>query len=1371
MKQANREAPTSVEAAEANMRTDTVTRILMSPSEKPTLAQARPWRGALVAVAAALLVVAPALRPATAAPLSLSQSPLFLANPVKNHIMMIVDDSGSMDSEVLLPTNDGAAWWHTGDQRFNGRDRTDTDLGSSDATLNFNSAGGANATWKKYVYLFPNGATGGSSSGHRQYADAGNDHYGIPPFPAFAWARSYEYNRMYFNPAKTYDPFAGYGGTTFGNSSETAARVDPIYPASPSTSSKTIVDLVTTSAANNPASGWCGTDEGFYLQPGMTIPAGTEYCAIGSATWFTAGAGGVTIATEGAYGIKYYPATFYLKDGTALPTGYDYTATPDASARGPDGTTVLKRYEIKSANFGSVSAYNAAIRNFANWFTYYRKRHIATRAGIGHGFAGLGNLRTGVFAINNRVAVTSYDLDVTLERNSFFQSLYNIATSGGGTPNRQALDHAGSQYQRTNTGAPIKWACQQNFAMLLTDGFATVDTSSGVGNVDGQVDGTHTPPWTGVAPYTDSYSDTIADIAMKYYITPLSALTPTNSVPTNSEDPNKQPHMVTFGIGLGLKGDIYNNTVGGIFYDSTAKAIANPPTWVDPTTARHPMQVDDLYHATINSRGDMLNAATADEVRTRIRDALDKIAARTASSSALAVNAQTVSGTTRLYQARFDSKDWSGDVVAYQLNGLGAPTPVSPTAAQKVDAQNWNSGRIIITYANNQALPNCTGGTTVTEGGVPFRWDTAKLSGNQVCALNITPGGSTQDALGSDRLEYLRGNAALEGTAPTQFRKRDYKLGDFIDSAPVFLGAPVVLPNVEPSSPHATFRASKAGRTPMIYVGSNDGMLHGFDSNTLEEKIAYVPSMVFGKLNMLTGQNYSHLYFVDGQIAVGDAYGKFVPPGCGTTACWRSVLVGGLGAGGKGYFALDATDPANFTEANADKLALWEFRYLRDDDGDTVFETDPDLGYSFAKPVIIRVGDDEAGSGNPTWAVIFGNGYNSDYERAYLYVVNAINGKLIRKIMLPDKDLDVTSPSQALPPDDISYGAGVKPRYANGLSSPAVVDSNGDLIADYVFAGDLVGNLWKIDLTGNNKANWGSFYKNGSAPVPLYRAIDGTTRLAITQAPSVGLHPAGLGGFFAFFGSGRYIATSDNNPTTAPVHAFHGVWDRNTAASRSVGGSQKSAVEPARLRQQTITETTTSEGIEVRTLTNKAIDVWTDTGGSCNPLSGTSRCMGWITNLLSSTTANKGEKSITDSVLIGGGVPRVVFTTLVPSSDPCQFGGFGWLMELDQTTGGQLLDAVIDVNFDGAIDNKDKVGTTPVGGVKIGGGIPSAVTLIGLPPGGGGGGGGGGPMPPCPTGMDCWLKPSNNTSGTPTPPTLNSAPGGTLGRQSWRQLK
>src|SRR5690606_27612071 len=257
--------------------------------------------------------------------------------------------------------------------------------------------------------------------------------------------------------------------------------------------------------------------------------------------------------------------------------------------------------------------------------------------------------------------------------------------------------------------------------------------------------------------------------------------------------------------------------------------------------------------------------------------------------------------------------------------------------------------------------------------------------------------GNVVDSKGSQRLDYLRGVRTGEGTT---FRQRSGVLGDFYSSTPAVVSGPRYLIDfsnrLEGNTAYSTFAQSIAERRPRIYVGGNDGMLHGFNANTGVEEFAFIPTEVFHKLNKLTGANYSHEFYVDGPPVVADVFN-------GTE--WRTILVGTLKAGGKSIFALDVTTPG-------EEELLWEFN-----DSDLPDDAEARMGYSFSQPTIARLH-------TGTWAVVFGNGYesaNNTNGKAALFIVDAMEGTLLKSL-------------------EVSGVEGV----ANGLSTPKLGDYNGD---------------------------------------------------------------------------------------------------------------------------------------------------------------------------------------------------------------------------------------------------------------------------------------------------------------------------------------
>jgi len=1174
---------------------------------------------------------------AAPAPLVLTDQPLFLTSGVKPNIIMAVDDSSSMDGELLLPDNDGAAWWRTSagggcPQGFVGCG-TDgaTDIADSGRT-NFNYAGGADATWKKYVYLFPNG----TGDGARTLSDSTNDHFAIPPLGAFAWTRSPQFNSAYFNPAETYTPWQSYGGKTFVDAPPATAPTDPTKGSLTFdlTSDRMSASSVAAAAACSGTSPALTTNHQFRMYPGMVIPKDTCYRVAGGGDWkiaatdLTIGAGTenlstlVTPTTGAGIGvaIRYFPATFYLKSGTALPTGFGWSGTTTAGT-GPAGETLVG-YEIKSANFSSTAAYDAAIKNFANWWTYYRKRHEATRAGIGSAFSEIKSTRVATFTINNRSTVTMRDIDVTSDRNTFYSTVYGYVGDGG-TPNREAVYHMGGQFNRgpTDSGRPITHACQKNFGILFTDGFSNASTPSAVGNVDSGMG----------SPFADTVSNTMADYATYFYSNPLRTDLTAGQVPVSANcsvlpvdkriDCVKDLHMNFFAVTLGTKGLIYDvNTA------QTNDPFANPPTWPTTFKDRNPSAVDDLWHATLNTRGEMLNAKTPKDIGIQLSSVLRTIADRSASASAASVNSGSISSDTRIYQARFNSAGWTGQLLAYPLSATGDLQTLQWDASD-TDKMPAAAARKIITV-NSDRKP------------VAFTW--ATLDATRKAQLN------SDETL----LNYLRGDGTNEGTTSGKFRTRrdgdgPNKLGDIVSSSPLFVGRPSFRyrDSLESTAKYSTFVSQQdelSERTPIVYVGANDGMLHGFNASTGAETFAFIPSPVFGRLKNLAAQNYSHEFFVDGPPSMGDAF---------FGGAWHTVVVGGLNKGGKGIYALDVTNTPTLANAedktNPSAIVLWEFTETED----------ADLGLTYSQPSIVKLR-------NGRWAAVFGNGYNSTTGKAVLYIVDISNGSLIAKF-----DTGVTAPTD---------GA-----WYNGLSTPSLVDIDGDRVVDYAYAGDLYGNMWKFDLSSTDSTKWKIAYGSAGAWLPLFKATDGTNPQPITVRPEVARGPAGAG-VVVLFGTGKFLEESDKATTPVRVQSFYGIIDKNAGQ-----------VTRDQLVAQTILEETTVDPADpdgAGPLPDPpAVKV---RATSDTPVGAKS---GWYLDLQFKTNY-LAEKQVTNPIVRNG---NVIFTTVIPDSDPCKPGGTSFLMELSALSGARLETSAFDINNDGQFSAADNLIAVVVDGKTI----------------------------------------------------------------------
>ena len=644
----------------------------------------------------------------------------------------------------------------------------------------------------------------------------------------------------------------------------------------------------------------------------------------------------------------------------------------------------------------------------------------------------------------------------------------------------------------------------------------------------------------------------------------------------------------------------------------------------------------------------------------------DKASQPEASASAVATNSTTVKTESRVYQAKFSAADWSGQLLQYTLNDLTNPewdTGSKTTGKLKLNEQTPTS-RVIITKG--------------TSDGVAFRW--ANLTSAQQSSLNQNAAGTT-DTLGSSRVDYLR------GTEVTGFRTRTSRLGDIVNSNPLYVGPPAAGYSDVDHPGYLAFRTGLLTRKPMVYVGANDGMLHAvnaaLDFSTVvagvpatdagKEVLAYVPSMVFTNLSRLTDLKYNqtqnHRYFVDGSPMAADAY---------LNSAWTSVLVGGLGAGGRGFYALDITNPNNFTEANATSVLLWEFTQSNDADMGFAFNHPPAHDSGQAKQIVKMA--------NGKWAVIVGNGYNSSSGKAALFILFIEDG------------IDGTWGAS-------EYVKIVVDTSDNGLSTPTPVDSDGDGLVDTVYAGDLKGNLWKFlvgpgagtdsvaDAVTASTSTWRpAFSAVNCAPcTPLFSATDGGTgtpavvhQQPITWPPEVALHPQG--GKVVLFGTGRYLGEQDEESTG--IQTFYGIYD-NDPDGNPVSG--RSDLTPRTIGTQVVGTTTFRVS---------------QPGCGANPLPTcpvTSK--GWYADLPTARERMTGIPKLADE--------KIVFNTFIPSGGACSSGGTGWLMSQDFLTGGQPIARVFDTNSDTQINSSDVI----VAGIQIGAALAGSTLIRNTKPG------------------------------------------------------
>lgn len=622
---------------------------------------------------------------------------------------------------------------------------------------------------------------------------------------------------------------------------------------------------------------------------------------------------------------------------------------------------------------------------------------------------------------------------------------------------------------------------------------------------------------------------------------------------------------------------------------------------------------------------------------------LNNILKRSSSAASSSINSGSLNTQTRLYQVLFNSSDWTGSLLSFpiKMDGTIDVSGLGPNGslwdASILLGQTSATQRKILTFKPS------------SKKGIAFRWPSnsnspsaSELDSSQIQFINTSPDTGLADGLGQRRLNFIRGEQSYELANGGSFRNRNKILGDIVQSAPMYVGPPNQpyfdqwsgnAP--ENGSSYSNFKVQYKNRDSMIYVGANDGMLHAFNADTGTEQFAYIPSVVYKNLHKLSSQTYAHNYYVDGSPNVMDAY-------FGNS--WHTVLASGLNKGGQGVFALDVTSPTDVSEATANQNVLWEFSDL----------DDVDMGYSYSQPAIVR-------QANGEWVAIFGNGYNNNENdgrvsttgNAVLYVVRLSDGALLQKL---DTGRGVTQ-------DPTNSGL------PNGLATPAVVDLNGDFNADLIYAGDLQGNLWKLYWDSSTQ-NWRFATYGNAAPTPIFSARNAAnTAQPITVRPVVRKTTSGLQ---IYFGTGKYIEGSDKVTANAPTQSFYSIIDNlNISDSSGRVSSRNVLLQQTIMSEQTFSANSTS--YQVRITSNNSIN------GSHK---------GWYIDLLSPLNGNQGERQITSSVLRNN---RIIFTTLIPDSDVCGFGGTGWLMELNAADGARLPYTPFDLNADKKFTTSDQV--------------------------------------------------------------------------------
>lgn len=636
--------------------------------------------------------------------------------------------------------------------------------------------------------------------------------------------------------------------------------------------------------------------------------------------------------------------------------------------------------------------------------------------------------------------------------------------------------------------------------------------------------------------------------------------------------------------------------------------------------------------------GSYFPATSPAAVSSDLQTILTSILAATETTASAATNSTALNATSVVYQSQFTSsdiyQDWTGNLFAFPINATTGVVDTSPadaywSAQTQLDGQNWSTGRLIATW------------DPVAGAGTPFRWNSGTPTTGIATSTTLGRllGTFPQDPSGQDVLQYLRGSSAQELRNGGQFRNRSHKLADIVNSTPQYVGAPS---QGEPAASYTSFASAYASRPAVVYVGANDGMLHAFDAQTGNERFAYIPAGVYSKLIDLVSPYYNaaHQFYVNGSPQSSDA--QF------SDGSWHTLLVGAEAQGGASVYALDVTNPAAImTEGSLASSVLWDF-------------TDVDMGYGFSTP---SINSTAAG-----WLVFVGNGYDSPRETPVLYALNPQSGAITTKIDL------CAAVAVSIP---TACNAGV----ANGLSSVAVVNTGGELtaFANLLYAGDLQGNVWRVDISNADPTQW--------AVSILFQAADASNiPQPITTTPVVSLNPRypQVLGTMVFFGTGQLLGTPDL--TNRNTQTIYGVYDPPAGYASPLTRSS--------LVQQVLTAvpqgTTTLDVV-----TGNAVAIPTQKG--------------WYIDL----SLNAGERVIADPTLQAG---ELILTSYIPNEVACTGGGSSNFYVINYATGSSFPSPQFDVNGDGLINSSDTVNTgggvqNPVG-MSLGNVFASSPTTV-----------------------------------------------------------
>jgi len=924
---------------------------------------------------------------------------------------------------------------------------------------------------------------------------------------------------------------------------------------------------------------------------------------------------------------------------------------------------------------GSTCTYAEEMTNFANWYAFYKSRNQMMKTAVGQAFQPIAdNYNVGIVSLSTAAAEGSIKQPpkpfTGSARTAWYKALYEMTTSGA-TPVRAALHAVGKMYANRSPYAysagneVVQFPCQQNFTFVTTDGYWNGGAADGVSNNDNTENASRfcTRAKGCVDPSAQS-ANSLADVALYWYNggsnDAVTSLRPSlenwndaNGLVAAAAGDNTRLHMNTYALGLGVDGimtydDKYDTApkAGSDFYklitgvqtgcpwnNNGPYVWPNPQTQDDSGSAAYQSRVDDLWHAAINGHGKYFSASDPLQVIDGLRAALSNIEVKIGAAAAAATSTPNISQQDNdIFSATFTTVRWYGELSDKKIDtvtgivGSSADWNSSQTVGKQVGAAS-DERRIL--------MRDFIGKDDIDDGLKDFDFglmtDDEKAWFNDKCSalaqcLTLSEANRKTVNNGENMVNWLRGQqqyandtllraysktTTIPGGAAAQL---PIVLGDIASSKPAYLRDPR---KSYPLNDYNAYKLDNTTRQPTVFVAANDGMLHAFNAETGVENWAYVPRITMKKLHLQASTTYgtNHQFTTDGSPEVADVK---------IGGAWRSVLVAGLNAGGRGYYALDVTDP------EAPK-ALWEL--CADTAVCSGINYDKDIGLSFGNP---QFGTWKDAQGVEYWAVFLTSGYNNvpgidgiatGDGRGYLYVVDIATGRVLSKVATPkiagkaDDKLYVDSPTGFARITAISNNPNTDPQIT------------------FVYGGDNDGAMWRYDFTTRGNPTVLLLGSAGSSQ-PVTTRPDVTTCLVTSEAAD-GSQSSSTTRVVAF-GTGRLLDEVDIANTG--VQSAYVLKD----AGRTISTAQwRGTSAMAKQTLAKISGTSTAYSIS-----GPAVDFSTQ--------------QGWYVDF----GLNAGERVNLDPKIVAGGLNIV--TNLPSSSSSCKVGGTSNVYQLNVCTGEPL---------------------------------------------------------------------------------------------------